>query len=303
MNNSSVMILDGGLGRELKRRGAPFRQPEWSALAMMETPEIVREVHDDYIKSGAKVITTNSYALVPFHIGDTLFEERGFELAKLSGEVARQAADESDHEVQVAGSLPPLFGSYRADLFQAEKVEALATPLIEALSPNVDLWLSETQSLIGEAVAVKAVVDSLSQEAKPYWVAFTLEDSLAIDEPVLRSGETVVEAIKKMHEIGVNAVLFNCCQPEVIEKAIIVARETLNGLGQPDFPLGAYANAFQPQRKDAAANSDVSSIRDDLNPEDYLSWAKQWQQSGANLIGGCCGIGPEHIAALSKSFD
>ncbi len=303
MNNSSVMILDGGLGRELKRRGAPFRQPEWSALAMMETPEIVREVHDDYIKSGAKVITTNSYALVPFHIGDTLFEERGFELAKLSGEVARQAADESDHEVQVAGSLPPLFGSYRADLFQAEKVEALATPLIEALSPNVDLWLSETQSLIGEAVAVKAVVDSLSQEAKPYWVAFTLEDSLAIDEPVLRSGETVVEAIKKMHEIGVNAVLFNCCQPEVIEKAIIVARETLNGLGQPDFPLGAYANAFQPQRKDAAANSDVSSIRDDLNPEDYLSWAKQWQQSGANLIGGCCGIGPEHIEALSKSFD
>ena len=295
MTNKPVMILDGGMGRELKRRGAPFRQPEWSALAMMETPEIVREVHDDYIKSGAQFITTNSYALVPFHIGESVFKEQALSLAKLSGEVARQAADASDKPVNVAGSLAPLFGSYRADLFEADKVEALATPLIQGLDPYVDLWLSETQSLIAEPVAVKAIVDKLSEGDKPFWVAFTLEDSLTVEEPVLRSGETVVEAVKAMHAIGVDGVLFNCCQPEVIEKALMVAKETFTSLGQPNFPLGAYANAFQPQTKEAKANEDVSTIRDDLNPEDYLGWAKQWQKAGANLIGGCCGIGPEHI--------
>lgn len=302
MTNKPVMILDGGMGRELKRRGAPFRQPEWSALAMMETPEIVREVHDDYIKSGAQFITTNSYALVPFHIGEAVFKEQALSLAKLSGEVAKQAADASDKPVNVAGSLAPLFGSYRADLFEADQVEALVTPLIQGLDPYVDLWLSETQSLIAEPVAVKAFVDELSQDDKPFWVAFTLEDSLTIKEPVLRSGETVVEAVKAMHAIGVDGVLFNCCQPEVIEKALLVAKETFISLGQPNFPLGAYANAFQPQAKDAQANSDVSAIRDDLNPSDYLSWAEQWQKAGASLIGGCCGIGPEHIAVLSKKL-
>ena len=167
MNNTSVMILDGGMGRELKRRGAPFRQPEWSALAMMEAPLIVCEIHADYIASGAQLITTNSYALVPFHIGETAFKEQGLALAKLSGEVAREAADASDTPVQVAGSLPPLFGSYRADFFNAEKVEALVTPLIQGLAPTVDLWLAETESLIAEPVAVKAIVDKLCDTKKP----------------------------------------------------------------------------------------------------------------------------------------
>lgn len=302
MKNNALMILDGGMGRELKRRGAPFRQPEWSALAMMEAPEIVRQVHDDYIQSGAQLITTNSYALVPFHLGEAVFKEQGLSLAQRSGDVARKAADASSVPVKVAGSLAPLFGSYRADLFEADKVESLATPLIQGLEPYVDLWLSETQSLIAEPVAVKAVIDKLSSSKKPFWVSFTLEDSLAIEEPVLRSGETVADAVKAMHAIGADAVLFNCCQPEVIEKALVVAKETFAELGQPSFPLGAYANAFPPQPKDAKANENVSTLRDDLDPSDYLAWAKEWQKAGASLIGGCCGIGPEHIAVLSQEL-
>lgn len=66
-----LTLLDGGLGRELKRLGAPFRQPEWSALALMEAPECVTQTHQAFIQAGAEVITTNAYALVPFHIGET----------------------------------------------------------------------------------------------------------------------------------------------------------------------------------------------------------------------------------------
>lgn len=96
---TSFTILDGGMGRELERRGAPFKQPEWSALAMMEAPNIVKEVHQSYIQSGSRVITTNSYALVPFHIGEEVFKEQGRALAVLSGKVAREAADESGTEI------------------------------------------------------------------------------------------------------------------------------------------------------------------------------------------------------------
>ncbi len=84
-----MKILDGGLGRELARRGAPFRQPEWSALALIEAPETVKEVHLDFINAGSEVITTNNYAVVPFHIGQERFETDGVRLIKVAIEQAK----------------------------------------------------------------------------------------------------------------------------------------------------------------------------------------------------------------------
>ena len=78
MTTRKITILDGGMGRELEKRGASFKQPEWSALAMMSAPEVVKEIHKAFITSGASVITTNSYALVPFHIGEERFKLKFF---------------------------------------------------------------------------------------------------------------------------------------------------------------------------------------------------------------------------------
>src|SRR6056300_545344 len=94
MSNGRVTILDGGMGRELERRGAPFKQPEWSALALMEAPAIVKEVHKDFIRNGAEVILTNSYALVPFHLGEEFFRNRGRALAGSAGLIACEAVEE-----------------------------------------------------------------------------------------------------------------------------------------------------------------------------------------------------------------
>lgn len=302
MSNHAVSILDGGMGRELEKRDAPFRQPEWSALAMIEAPEIVRDVHRAYIQSGAQVITTNSYALVPFHIGEVRFHQQAQQLAYSAGEVARQAVELEGAAIRVAGSIPPLFGSYRADLYQESRVEELATPLIQGLAPHIDLWLIETQSLIAESVAVKALLDKLDTQHKPLWVSFTLEDSEPTEVPCLRSGELVADAIKAMIELNVSAILFNCCQPEVIEQALAIAKDILQQANMEQIQLGAYANAFPPQPKDATANDGLDELRADLTPPAYLVWAEKWQQQGASVIGGCCGIGPEHIAKLSQHF-
>lgn len=297
-DRQGVDVLDGGMGRELARRGAPFRQPEWSALALIEAPETVSAVHESYAQSGARVITSNSYALVPFHIGEARFARDGATLAALAGRLAREVANRYPG-VRVAGSLPPLFGSYRADLYQPERVRELATPLIAALSPSVDIWLTETMSLIAEPLAYRAL---LPDDGKPFWVSFTLEDEHPHAEPRLRSGEPVSAAVRALVEAGASAILFNCCQPEVIGAALAEATATLNMLERSDVRLGAYANAFPPQPKEATANDGLDEIRDDLGPRDYLEWAERWQRQGASLIGGCCGIGPEHIAALSERF-
>ncbi|WP_207621566.1 homocysteine S-methyltransferase family protein [Vibrio ziniensis] len=297
-----ITILDGGMGRELKRRGAPFRQPEWSALAMMEAPEVVGEVHRSFIQNGAQVITTNSYALVPFHIGQECFDAQAQLLADKAGKVAREAAILEGKQTLVAGSIPPLFGSYRADLYQPENAEKIASPLIKGLDQHIDVWLAETQSLIAESTAIYQQVKALGTNNKPFWVSFTLEDSEPTNVPKLRSGETVKDAVKAMAALNVDAILFNCSQPEVMEEALIAARTTLESLNVTGIQLGVYANAFPPTTKEATANDGLDELRDDLNFDVYTQLAEKWRHQGATLIGGCCGIGPEHINAISKHF-
>lgn len=293
-----MVILDGGMGRELQRSGAPFRQPEWSALALSEAPDKVIGVHAAFIAAGAQVITSNSYAVVPFHIGEERFAREGLALAATAGQLARTAADAAPQPVKVAGSLPPLFGSYRPDLFQPERVAELLTPLLQGLAPHVDLWLAETQSSIAEVQAIHAL---LPADGKPFWVSFTLRDEEVDETPRLRSGEPVAEAIEAVAKLGVAAVLFNCSQPEVIGDAVDVAQSVISRLGQ-DIAIGAYANAFPPQPKEAKANDGLDELRADLDPAGYLVWARDWQQRGLSMIGGCCGIGPEHIAELKRNL-
>ena len=297
MSHASLRLLDGGMGRELQRNGAPFRQPEWSALALIEAPEYVFEAHRAFIAAGARIITTNSYAVVPFHIGDERFTQQGLTLAGRAGALARQAASASNEPVTVAGSLPPALGSYRPDLFDHQRSVAIHRQLIAGLEAHVDVWLAETQSSIAE---VRAVVEALDNNPKPLWLSFTLLDEVG-EPPRLRSTEAVADAVRAAIELGAKAVLFNCSQPEVMGAALAQAREVLEQLSQT-LDLGVYANAFPPVSSEAKANSTLLEIRRDLGPEAYLSWSRTWVAAGASIVGGCCGIGPEHIAQLRSSL-
>ncbi len=284
----TITILDGGMGRELQRLGAPFGQPEWSALALMEAPDFVTKAHDAFAVAGAKVISTNSYAVVPFHIGEERFAQRGAELAGLAGRIAREVADR--HGLKVAGSLPPVLGSYRPDLFEIEAARSILSVLIDGLNPFADLWLAETLSTLGEA---ELIGEMLQGDARPLWLSFTLNDEGAV---MLRSGETIEAAVLVAQKLGAKALLFNCSAPEVMEDAVQRAKSALGG---SEIEIGVYANGFAHTEEEVGANAGLRQIRADLDPPRYLDWAKKWAGSGATMIGGCCGIGPEHIRALS----
>ncbi|WP_201538846.1 homocysteine S-methyltransferase family protein [Psychrobacter frigidicola] len=314
-----MTILDGGMGRELERRGAPFRQPEWSALALSLAPTSVRDIHLDYIKAGAAVITVNSYAVTPYHLGDKFFTE-GEQLIKTAAKLAFEAVQISnkpasnEHNspatVQIAGCLPPLFGSYRPDLFDAKAASAIARPLLSAQVDYTDIWLVETQSSIIEASTWHKLITEFTAAQKetaqkPIWIAFTLDDGQldiladGISTPMLRSGDSVAEAVQAMMALNVDAILFNCSQPEVMDSALQVAKEIIDKTSNP-LQLGVYANAFVSKQTHKQANAQLRQIREDTTPENYLTWAKLWQASGATIIGGCCGIGVEHIAQLAQ---
>lgn len=305
MNNEKTMktvtLLDGGMSRELERCGAVLRQPEWSALALIDRPETVRTAHEAFLKAGSDVITTNTYAVVPFHLGEDRFKTEGPALARLAGRLAREAAA-SKPGARVAGSLPPACGSYTPESFDAAAAKTILATLVEALEPSVDFWLAETMSSLEEA---QVTASAAASSKRPLWISYTLRDDVTpeeMGEPMLRSHESVRDAVKLAIDLGAEAVLFNCSMPEVMLQAVETAARTIADAGKT-LAIGVYANALHSQDEDGAANEVISVVRDDLQPDTYGAWTDLWVAAGASLIGGCCGINSEHIKALSARYD
>lgn len=291
------------MGKELRRIGAPFRQPEWSSLALMEAPEMVVQAHANFIEAGARVIITNNYAVVPYHHAADFFAERCSELCALAGELAREAADASEHEVLVAGSMPPLFGSYEPERFDAERAAPVYLDIARALDRSVDLWIGETLSTTAEMDTIIGTLDAIGSN-KPVWMSFSLPDAWGDAGVALRSGETVRDIAQAAARHGgrIEAILFNCSLPEQTGPALAEMSDTIADIGL-DVRLGGYANAFPTAREDTyAANEVIFERRQELTGERYGEFVASWIASGASIVGGCCDMYPEHIAALAERF-
>jgi S-methylmethionine-dependent homocysteine/selenocysteine methylase len=291
---AGVVLMDGGMGQELRRRGLTEGPAGlWSANALLQSPATVLEVHRDYIRAGARIITTNTYSAKRPRLEDAGVGDRFEALNRLAGELACQARDELDPDVLIAGSLAPLYGSYRPDLVRRfAEIEPLYREQAEILAPYVDLFLCETMSSAAEA---RAAASGAASTGKPVWVAWTLDDRGA---GRLRSDESVSEAAAALEGAPVSGFLANCCAPESITRAM----PELAALGP--WPCGGYANGFAavPAGWDTADGIAALGVRRDLGPEAYLKHVRDWIAAGARLVGGCCEIGPGHIARLREAL-
>jgi len=291
------VLLDGGMGRELRRRGVHVSEIIWSASGLIEAPEVVRQIHADFIEAGADIITINTYGVIRDDLARAGIEERFAELNRLACRLAEEARAAGGREVLIAGSLPPLHGSYRPDrVAPFAEIEPRYREHAELLAPHVDLLICETMSSAAEALAAATAACSTD---KPVWVGWTLHEDRS---GRLRSGETVAEAAATIAHLPVSGFLANCCAPE----SITAAMPALAGLGP--WPAGGYANTFKPVPKDWTLDGEkpsdgISPLRDDLDPDAYAAHARDWIAAGARLIGGCCGTTPAHIARLRGLID
>jgi len=284
-----LTILDGGMGQELINRNVSGQGVLWSAKALFDKPEAVQAVHEDYIRAGADVITTNSYACIRNNFEPEGLAGRLGEMNRLAADLAHRARDNCGKPVLIAGSMGPQRGSYRPDLVGSfEETEALYREQAGFLAPHVDLFICETLSCIVEARA--AVVAAMST-GKPVWLSWSIQDTGAAK---LRSGETIQEAWEDIAGSGISAVLLNCSPPEAISK---VLPELISIC---DLPVGAYANAFTPipEKWDFHGEESIPPSRIDVTPQAYSDHATDWVTAGARIIGGCCEVGPAHISEL-----
>ncbi len=289
MADKKVILLDGGMGQELVKRGAAKESPMWGAQVLMDTPELVRQLHVEFIQAGAKVITLNSYSLTPERLVNVGAVDQFDDLQSRAFELAAQARDEAGvADVRIAASLPPLAGSYHPE--STPEFEAAVKSyrmIVEAQSDNVDLFICETMSCIKEA---EAAALAASESGTPYWIAFSVSDEC---DGVLRSGESIDDAYQSVAKNNPQAILLNCSLPEAIDAAWPQVKNL-------KVPVGAYANGFTSiSAMPLAGGVDMLEAREDLGPDAYARAAMQWVDDGASVIGGCCEISPSHIARLA----
>ena len=289
-------MLDGGMGRELRFRGVETPPTIWSTNGLLTAPKVVRQIHLDYISAGADIITTNTYGIIRRDLAKVGMEDRFAELNILACGLADEARAAVDRPVLIAGSLPPLHGSYRPDLVGAlDEIEPLYREQAGLLAPHVDILLCETMSSAAEG---RAAARAACRTDKPVWVAWTLHEDRS---GRLRSGEAVREAVAAVSDLPVAGYLLNCCAPESITAALPELLTT------GASTIGGYANTFSPIPEDWALDGNKDgdgwlTLRQDLDPESYARHVADWLKDGATVVGGCCGTRPAHISYVYEKL-
>jgi S-methylmethionine-dependent homocysteine/selenocysteine methylase len=287
-----IIILDGGTGTDIQRRGVPMNPDTWSAEANITHPEIVRAVHEDYIAAGADAVIANTFATSPLlfnHLG------RDDELPAIDAAAVAAARQASQERVPVAGSFstmrPVVKGSDRtarqrewakkdakelfkrkADSLVAADVDFIVMEMMRDL--DYSLWATEAAVATGLPVWVGIAVET---DANGRLKGFGREDFAFEDiiRPLMETGATVLNI---MHS-----------SPNDTTTAIPVAQAKWKG------PLGAYPESGY------FAMPDWKFV-DIIPVPAFVELAKAWAERGVTILGGCCGIGPDHIKALADAF-
>jgi S-methylmethionine-dependent homocysteine/selenocysteine methylase len=280
----SVSLLDGGLGQEIYRRAPSVSSPLWSVAVMQAHPEIVTGVHADFIRAGAKTLSLNTYAATPTRLHTQGLYDQMEAIHQQAFRALKRAIDITHAQVDIAGCLGPLQGSYRGrpDRSFEDLCDEYGT--LVRLQARADVLLIETMTNTLEATAACAAARELG---KPFGVAFRIEANGR-----LRSGESLTDAVVAVREYSPTAVMLNCCDPEHMT-------ERMPDLIKRYPRVGGYANAFKSVEALAGGGSvDALEARTDISPLAYVEEVRKWLAGGALVVGGCCEITPEHLQTM-----
>jgi S-methylmethionine-dependent homocysteine/selenocysteine methylase len=293
LQSGDVVVIDGGMGSELQARGIPMNRAAWCALANLDHPELVRQIHEDNIRAGAEVIIANTYPATRLMLRGAGLEDRFVECNRRAVAAAREARERTGHgDVAVAGSIslgvavdfmertqPSPEGSALRDAF-SEQAGVLA-------DAGVDLLVLEM--IMSSSYGVAAVETAL-ETGLPVWLGTSVR--LSPDGAVVTLGQKPVPFDALLSELlrpSLSAVT-------IMHSAIASTGPALEVLArQWSGPRGAY-----PESGDFTPPNWIFS---ELMPEEFAPTAASWAASGAaQIIGGCCGMGPSFVEAIRAAL-
>jgi 5-methyltetrahydrofolate--homocysteine methyltransferase len=276
LQRGELIIGDGAMGTRLQAHGLPagVMSELWNA----EHPEIIREIHRSYLLAGAQIATTNTFGCNRLRMAEAGLGERVTELARLGVALAREVVGD---EAWVAGSVGPigqLMEPY-GPLSVAAVEEAFAEQVVALAEAGADLILLETHYDAQEAACGIRMAKAHTRLPVFCTFAFDLKGRTMM-------GLRPAEAALRAQEAGADVVGANCGAGPA---AIIAALEGMKGV--TSLPLMAQANAGVPRMAEDTAVWDIT-------PAQMGEHARTFVSLGARIVGGCCGTGPEHIAAI-----
>ncbi len=292
-----LLIHDGATGSELQRRGVDVNRGStsdelgvWSATANLEASEVVQAVHEDYLRAGADIITSNNFYTTREMLKLIDDEDRWEEYTRRGGEIAVRARDAVNPAAYVAGGFaPPYQGDLRREFGNQARVLA---------ETGVDFLLAEYMA--GDTILESPIRDCINAVevcAETGLPAFIGISNLT-DEGTLYGGGTLEELAIALKGSPVAGVMLMCSYPAQISTGLPRLRKTFDG------PIGCYAHLGYDKNPHWGEPGEPYFLIDRLGytPERYAECAVEWKQVGAQIIGGCCATGPDHIEALRRAL-
>ena len=290
LENGEIVLIDGGTGTELERRGVTGDEATWSGKGMVTHHEVVREIHEDYIRAGARVIITNTFGTARQMLeGAGLGGEVG-SINRRAVQVAKEARSNlPDRPVAIAGSMsamPPHFdrSAYGDPDDELEVYRELAGILADA---GVELIALE---MMEETDHAPLAIEAAMETGLPVWLGVSCKlhpesgevvsfgpQNIPFDRLLDRLLETTPAVVNLMHS-----------EIDSIPEALSILQERWDG------PIGVYPES-------GYFTKPSWNFVDVITPQDLVNEAKGWVAAGARLLGGCCGTGPEHIEALAAA--
>ena len=290
LSDPRPIILDGAVSTELQRMGVPMSAATWSGLAALTHPGVLRDLHVRYLEAGAEVITANTYAAAPQHVAAAGFGDRARAINMRSAELALEARDAAaDGPAWVAGSLSLMAPGFRsanrhAPAEHAEGLRRQAEWLAEA---GVDLLVLE---MLRDVEWSTAAVDAALSVGLPVWSGFSCvvdESGALMTQGTVGEPVPLEDALRAVAGRGETLVAIMHTEIDDTGPGLECARRVC------EAPRGAWPNCgtIEPPNWQFV---DVES------PEAFAEVAARWVEDGVRVIGGCCGLGPEHIRAATE---
>lgn len=301
-----ILLMDGGTGSELQRRGVEVllgsrgdKLGPWSATANLDAPDVVQQVHQDYLRVGAEVIISNNFRTTRTRLAPVGLGERWTEYARAGGQLAVRARSAVNPEAYVAGGMAaPGLGmlhdrpgtdveimgaaAYRQEFVEHSRILA---------ETGVDVLLPEFVNFIEDCVHA---VDACAEAGLPVWLGVPRVTTAGIT----KNDETMEDLARALRGHPVAAVLLMCSSPEAISVTLPRLRQAFDG------PIGAYPNVgynpMAPVGGRVHLGPDIISAQAH-SPSRLAEFAQEWIAMGAQIVGGCCATGPEHIMAMGAA--
>ena len=287
---NEIVLIDGGTGTELEQRGVPMNEVVWSGAAVLSHPDAVRETHEAYIRAGAQVIITNTFGSTRQMLEPAGFGHKVAQVHTDAVKLARQARDNvGDPAIAIAGSIstePPRFDR---DAFPSEEKELRSYQEAAGLLVDAGVDLIALEMMVDTIHATRAMQVAIETKL-PVWLGVSCKkrddgEIVSFDHTDL----AFTEVLDALVPLGPSVVNIMHSEMNAIPEAIQLVRERWSG------PIGVYPESgyFTPPHW---------NFVDIIQPADLVKEAVAWVNAGVRLIGGCCGIGPEHIQSLATAM-